>query len=1085
MKTLLLTILRSVIMLVLALTGMGARDFVYRQGAIYHIQDQFNGEMLKQYQSLSPQLDGWYNQNTHQIHLTPVSRGGKTYYRIASAFGKYFSAPDRPGKPLNLNASDTEKQLWEFVPHTTADGRDYGFYYIRNKATGGYLFDSIDPDTALNLRQPDRGFDADKNQSFPTTAAVAQPPKNDRRYLWRIDPTETEIPDIALSVPQSGWTPKANKIAVLGVANALSTPPNYTITDANGNLLYTGKAIEWGRYWSGHTYYILNLNIPALEHEGDYKVTCNDKEAEVLIRNDALLHPFRQGGSDRFDLKEIFDPHFGFVTQWGRLTSWWPRAYDWLVSLHNWDWKQNTDSSHNVNTFPHWMWRDIRDDNRNGNTYENLSETANRDEADGCLDGGWDDTDTFAHNYAIDGQMLDELARLYRHTDDAMLHDRIYDEILYGVRPMLERQESDGQWRMGYMDQQHWSGTTAALGMGLAAVLPIVEKRDTALADRIKEALAKTWTYMQNAKDDKQSWAVPKEGILHDGTQLAGYVGNQRTMWREAYLMLAVNLYEATRDPQYKAAVEAEILSGHFAYNGWMNKDPNHPFAGQYHVNAIFALEAMLRYYDDASPDAKAHIKDLATYFYETQVVSDTLLGGPFGNYSKRRTKPNGDGVDAWLIWEYMAASTQLYEHFGDAFGQGMLLAQRALDWYWGANPYAASLMQGVGTRFMNYGWSSPHTIGRHMGLSVTTENGFPKARGTDGNYPMSEATVPSSLAIWNAIVLMQKYADHNWTKIYADPSYHGTCTRLATGKYTHKMLQAYGLDTLGSIRVPAGYTIKLYTEDNFGGTVTEYAEDTNQTTGTWRSIEITYLPNAGKVVSVPEGTEITARGEASQSTTLYNNSTYSAAKAIDGDTDTFTHTDLTTHGNYWQLLLDARYSIGRIVIVNRTNYGSRLNGCVVKVLDERQKVLWSRSISHADDGATLTFALPPETIGRYIRIGLEGNAQNGYGDYVVTIAEIHVYAGETPEDNTAAGNDDGDMTGDGGQIHVTTGGTDTVDSARGGSGDNNGDSNTEWNPFGFGGGCSYNPRSNDFDLMIFLMLIASIVYPLRRRSLG
>ncbi len=814
------------------------KPFVYTPNTIYHIQGQFNGEMLKQYLDTPVELGAWYNQNTHQLHLTPVVEGNKTYYKIASAFGHYFSAPPKTDEPLALDANEENRQLWEFVPHVRADGSNYGFFYIRNKATGEYLYDNIDPKKELNLRQPNRGFDLDKNQSYPTTVALKEPPKNDRRYLWRIDPTRTHIPDRVLALPQTGWLPRSNKIALLGCKEPLNELPTYSVKNLEGDTLFEAKAIVWGKYWSDHTYYVLNLNIEPLRKEGHYKLVCDGLEADIFIKKDALLHPLRQYGSDSFSLEEIFDPDFGFVTQWGRLTSWWPRAYEWLSSLSHWDWKlSKEDSPYNRNTFPHWMWRDIWDDNENNETYENLPEVATHEEAADCLDGGWDDTDTFAHNYAHDGQMLDELARLYRNTKDVALHDKIYDEILYGVVAMLKRQESDGQWRMGYMDKQHWSGTTAALGMGLAAVLPILQQRNAPLAQKVKNALDKTWNYMQTAKDTPESWAVPNEGIMYDGSKLKGYVGNQRTMWREAYLMLAVNLYMATKDSQYKNAVEEEILSGHFAYNGWMRKDPPAAFAGQYSTNAVYALLAMLRYYDDASQETKDYIKKLAKTYYDEYVVADTLIGGPFGNYSKRRL--TSDGVDAWRIWEFMAASTQLYKHFPKEFARGLELSLRALEWYWGANPYGVSLMQGVGDDFMNYGWSSPHTLGRHMGLSVSRVNGVPVAKGTDGGWAMSEATVASSLSIWNSIVLMQNFVLDDSVQLYPKKNYKGAYALLTKGRYTFKMLKASGIENIASIKLPKGFSIKLYTQDNFEGEVVHLDSDDGDIKKSYKSVEV------------------------------------------------------------------------------------------------------------------------------------------------------------------------------------------------------------------------------------------------------
>ena len=150
----------------------------------------------------------------------------------------------------------------------------------------------------------------------------------------------------------------------------------------------------------------------------------------------------------------------------------------------------------------------------------------------------------------------------------------------------------------------------------------------------------------------------------------------------------------------------------------------------------------------------------------------------------------------------------------------------------------------------------------------------------------------------------------------------------------------------------------------------------------------------------MPVGTYISSNGQATQSTLFPG---YPASNGIDGNINSFSHTDLTSPGNYWQLELNDNYSIGKIEIFNRNMYGVRLNGCVLKVLDENKNVVWSKKITNATDGGKLEFNLPEKTVGKYIKIGLEGNSKNAFGDYVVTVAEVKVYSGALPDSNSSS----------------------------------------------------------------------------------
>ena len=191
---------------------------------------------------------------------------------------------------------------------------------------------------------------------------------------------------------------------------------------------------------------------------------------------------------------------------------------------------------------------------------------------------------------------------------------------------------------------------------------------------------------------------------------------------------------------------------------------------------------------------------------------------------------------------------------------------------------------------------------------------------------------------------------------------------------------------------------------------------------------------NVGNVVDIPVGTYISNRGQATQSTTFPG---YPASKGVDGNRNSFSHTDLYSPGNYWELLLNNNYSIGKIEIFNRNMYGIRLNGSVLKVLDENKNVVWSKTITGATDNGKLTYNLPEGTVGKYIKIGLEGNNKNAFGDYVVTVAEVKVYSGVVPNSNSNSNNNNNNSNGNSNNVdntppNITLNGGNPIELAKG-----------------------------------------------------
>jgi len=802
----------------------------------YLIENEFSGQILGQYTSNPPALAPRILTNDKEIHIFTKIENGKEYVSFASPYGmqnsdpnkyKRFANPSQAGEELSLKESGPI--WWEVIPHISKDGHKYGYVYLRNKDTGLYMKDTASIDNSLDLRSPDR------KEAIVTADTLENP--DDRRYLWQITPFITTPPSLNLALPQSGWTPKANKIAILSLKDQLNSP-TFRVLDESGRELFSSKGIYWGKYWDNLHFYTLNLNNKKLEKEGTYQIEVAGIKKKIYIKNDIFLHPMRQKGSDRFSISEIFSPDFGFVTQWGRLVNWWPKPYEFLSSLDYW----SPFDKNSPNTFPDWMWRDDSDANRNGVIYEPYGGKATYEEANNCYKGSWDMTDQYAHNYAYDGLVLNELSLMYQNSQNPNLKEKIYKEILYGVDGLLKRQESDGSWRQGYMDKLKWTGTNAGLGAGLASTLPIIREKDPNLASRVEEALNKSWSYVNSKANDPSTWAVAGEGKLPDGSTVASMLPTQRNLFRESYLFFAINMYLNTKDKTYKDIVEKEAKEGTIYHNGWFKKGGVGKFPGQFTAHGEWALIALLKYYPFASDETKKAIEQIATDYYNSNIISTKdYVGGPYGAYGKYLSK-NGTAY-TWQVWKNMLCATMLYKTLGDKFGQGVLLAQKALDWYWGSNPYSSSLVFGVGDFYVNSGWASYHTIGRHIGMEASNMH----LKGSDGAWASSETTVVGSLAIWNSVILLDKYRDSlKGVEIFTKEGFSGDRLFLPAGKYNSDLLKAYGiaLNDVSSLKVPENFRVKLYTGGEFNGESEEIEDDTSAlgaTNNRVQSIEVIY----------------------------------------------------------------------------------------------------------------------------------------------------------------------------------------------------------------------------------------------------
>lgn len=136
----------------------------------------------------------------------------------------------------------------------------------------------------------------------------------------------------------------------------------------------------------------------------------------------------------------------------------------------------------------------------------------------------------------------------------------------------------------------------------------------------------------------------------------------------------------------------------------------------------------------------------------------------------------------------------------------------------------------------------------------------------------------------------------------------------------------------------------------------------------------------------------LAAIATATQSSTTGTNT---AALAIDGNAATVSETQNLTD-SHWLLTLDRARPVRRIELVAPNSaFSPRVSGLTVRLLDGNSNTLATTTVSHPGAGGTWGFDIPAGTAdARYVRIGLENGALNGYGDRVVSLAGVSVFTG-------------------------------------------------------------------------------------------
>ncbi|MDD2598787.1 MAG: lamin tail domain-containing protein [Kiritimatiellae bacterium] len=124
-----------------------------------------------------------------------------------------------------------------------------------------------------------------------------------------------------------------------------------------------------------------------------------------------------------------------------------------------------------------------------------------------------------------------------------------------------------------------------------------------------------------------------------------------------------------------------------------------------------------------------------------------------------------------------------------------------------------------------------------------------------------------------------------------------------------------------------------------------------------------------------------------------FGGSAYPASNAIDNDPNTFTHTDDIAN-SYWMATFLQPTPVDRIELVNRNSCcDNRMNGLVLRFLDENNQTIEVTNISNPGLGGTWSYEPLNTVTAKYVRVGLENNNKNGGNNYYVTLAEVRMYA--------------------------------------------------------------------------------------------
>jgi hypothetical protein len=316
------------------------------------------------------------------------------------------------------------------------------------------------------------------------------------------------------------------------------------------------------------------------------------------------------------------------------------------------------------------------------------------------------------------------------------------------------------------------------------------------------------------------------------------------------------------KDSESKDFIDDIISRGGIDSNGRLYHVSGAKFPGEQEATrSVSAIIALLEYYKYATPDQQEKILEMSREYYLYQIEKYDFLDGPAGML-ERSIYLFSTGAQ-WQIPAYLLISSSLYDHFGDEFGRGVIVAQRIIDYWYGCNAFATSLIFGVGDRHLLHGWLSYEALGRHLGAS--SDSGSYNLKCIGVMWEGTETSNPGNSRLWRGIHTFEKVLPYvTSVKCYSQENITGTYSAFLAGKYNSNHIKSYGMnpEDILSIDIPDGFTIQVFDQDSWTGNSETFTSSQN-TLQSWAGkiksfIVNVYIPHV-KIISPAEDMTISA----------------------------------------------------------------------------------------------------------------------------------------------------------------------------------------------------------------------------------
>jgi hypothetical protein len=539
--------------------------------------------------------------------------------------------------------------------------------------------------------------------------------ENDPSMQWFIEPVRNKEMD-CLAASQIGWTPKATKNAILVRTKKLKSDPEFFVTKSKKDnscvLIKKGKAKFVDTRFKLFYY---KIDVTDINQPGDYNLDCDGDRIILHIDENAYLNIRHRGGSDTIHLNNVIT---GFVKHWGRLDNWCKMGAD----------------SFNV---PYWQLQDPKTGK--------LSLKLPKKRIPAKFIGGWDHTDRAYSALQPSAAMLQNLVLTFFENNQKKLNKPLINEIKYGTEYFIKTQSQDGTWPLHTYIANVYTGTVASVGLSLTLASQALKQYDKNLSDKAMQAAKKAWKWVEENPD---KW-VPSPVTYRHGHS-------------EERVMFAIEQYLATGDENCKKIADEMILNSKIDYRGaWIKSVGS--FKGQTTDSSrtYALLLTFMRYYPKANDKVKAIInKEIDTYY---QKITTIGLVGVFGIYEGGYS---GYGYNsAWLSNACLLYKTFIFKNKDKKYIKGYSIAENVMNYLFGNNEYATSMVFGFGDIFAVPGWMRPYEIGSVMpGLAAKLKNGQwlePKELTTSfQGYGNSESEADVGVRLVYSMLLRNKLKD-------------------------------------------------------------------------------------------------------------------------------------------------------------------------------------------------------------------------------------------------------------------------------------------------------------------------------------